>query len=208
MLDDTTALAEFRHRVANDLSLVMAVLSRRKHQMHVLSTGEILDEAIDAVASLSLLYRQLHDRRCEADIVDLGRHLASVGARMDAGYLSGLGIALHIKAPAAFVPSATAHALALIVLELVTNAARHSEASRIGVELAADGDRWSCSVADDGLGLPDAFTAPTRGGLHYVGRLAASLDGDLTITSRPKVGTRMKVCFPAPVPGSYDQPTS
>lgn len=198
MLDQAMAVSEFRHRAANDLALVMAVLARRKGQVHLLSTGEVLDEAIDAIASLSFLYRQLHERPSGDDLVDLGRHLASIGSRMDTGYLSGLGITLHVKAPAALAPSGLAHELALIVLELVTNAARHSEARRIGVELSTQGERWTCSVADDGIGLPDAFSAPTRGGLNYVGRLAAGFDGRLTLVSRPRKGTSVKVCFPAP----------
>lgn len=84
-----------------------------------------------------------------------------------------------------------------MVLELVTNAARHSGARRIGVELCTDGARWSCPVADDGVVLPDAFDTSRCGALHYVGRLAAGLDGRLTIASQPKRGACMRVCFPA-----------
>lgn len=153
MLDERTAVSEFRHRVAKDFALIIAVLSRRRRQMHVLSSGEILDEAIDAVGSLSLLYRQLHERSCNDDLVDVGRHLARIESRMDTGYLSGFGIALYVKAPAALVLSSLAHDLALIVLELVTKAARHSEARRVGVELSTQGERWNCSVPDGGIGL-------------------------------------------------------
>lgn len=198
MFDTTTALSEFRHRVANDLALVVALLDRRRRQLHVLSPGEILEEATNAVANLALLYRHLHDRTCGNDVVDVGRYLASVGARMDAGYLTGLGIALYVKAPAVLAPAAVAHNLALIVLELVSNAARHSKAARIGIELSLEGECWRCSVIDDGIGLPDDFGAPARGGLSYVGRIAASLDGDLAIVSGPQRGTSMTVCFPAP----------
>lgn len=198
MLDQGAALKEFSHRVANDLALVVAVIARRRGQTHVLSTGEILDEVIDAVASLSMLYRQIHERSVDDDLVDLGQHLTNICARMNTGYLSGLGITLLVNAPAVFAPSALAHSLALIVLKLVTNAARHSEALRIGVELSTACERWSCAVIDDGIGLPDAFSTTSRGGLHFVGRLASGLDGRLSITSHPQKGTSMRVCFPAP----------
>jgi signal transduction histidine kinase len=145
-----------------------------------------------------MLYRQIHERSVDDDMVDLGQHLTSICARMNTGYLSGLGINFSVRAPAAFAPSALAHSLTLIVLELVTNAARHSEALRIGVKLSTAGERWSCTVIDDGIGLPHAFSTTSRGGLHFVGRLASSLDGRLSITSHPQKGTSMRVCFPAP----------
>lgn len=198
MLDERTALSEFRHRVANDLALVLAAVDRRRRQLHVLSPGEVLDEVTNAVANLALLYRHLHDRPCGDNLVDVGQHLASVGARIDASYLSPLGITLIIKAPAAVGPSSLAHDLALIMLELVANAARHGEAQRIGVELSVADEVWSCCVADDGIGLPAAFSAPSGGGLYYVGRLAAGLKGQLTIASAPQQGTSLRVCFPSP----------
>lgn len=172
MLDEGTAISEFCHRVANDLALVMAFPSGCKEQMHVLSTGEIFEEAIEDVASFSLLYRQLHERPADDDFVDVVRHLTIIGGRMDASYLSGLGIAFLVNAPVALAPSALAHELGLIVIELVTNAARHAEHRRIGIKLSTDKDRWICCVADDGVGLPQAVSAPARGGLNYVRRLA------------------------------------
>ena len=198
MLEGDTALLEFRHRVANDLALLGAVMVRRKQQLTTLAAGEVLDEAIGSIASLALLYRQLHDgQRCD-DLVYVGEHLDRLGARMRHGYLDGLGIGLQMHVPPVVAPHRTVHALGLIVVELVANAARHGRARNIAFLLETAGPSWTCAVADDGVGLPNGVPLKDRGGLAYVGRLVADLEGQLTIVVGRQGGTRMQVCFPPP----------
>jgi two-component sensor histidine kinase len=48
-------LGEFRHRMGNDLALVVNILERRRSSLNQLTAGEALDDAVDALMALSLL---------------------------------------------------------------------------------------------------------------------------------------------------------
>jgi two-component sensor histidine kinase len=80
--------------------------------------------------------------------------------------------------------------LALLVTELVTNAAKHaygSEGGRISVKLALrDPLTATVSVIDEGVGLPDAFRADRVGGLgmRLINALVEQMDGALRIDRR------------------------
>jgi two-component sensor histidine kinase len=104
LLEGEAALLELRHRVANDLALLGAVLVRRKQQLALLTAGEVLDDAIGSIASLAMLYRQLHDgQRCD-DLVDVGEHMERLGARIRHSYLGGLGVDLQVYVPPVEAP--------------------------------------------------------------------------------------------------------
>jgi two-component sensor histidine kinase len=198
LLESDAALLEFRHRVANDLALLGAVMVRRKQQLALFTAGEVLDDAIGSIASLAMLYRQLHDgRRCD-DFVDVGEHMERLGARIRHSYLGGLGVDLQVYVPPVEAPHRSVHALGLIVMELVANAARHGRARNIALLLETVGPRWTCAVADDGVGLPNGMRLKDRGGLAYVGRLVDGLNGRMSIIVGNEGGTRVQRCFPAP----------
>ncbi|WP_234361520.1 sensor histidine kinase [Plantactinospora sp. BB1] len=66
-----------------------------------------------------------------------------------------------------------------VVSEAVTNAAKHSRASRVDVEVAVRDGRLVVTVVDDGVGGAD----PTGGGLSGLARRVAALDGRLRVAS-------------------------
>lgn len=92
----------------------------------------------------------------------------------------------------------TARALYRICRELVRNAAAHSGARRIAVDVVARGDGgWQAIVADDGAGFdPDSQPAMGHIGLSLVRQLAADLGGSVEIESARGVGTRVVVGGP------------
>lgn len=62
--------------------------------------------------------------------------------------------------------------------EAVTNTIRHSEAARLTIDLALDGDQVSLVASDDGIGAP----APVLGnGLRGLRERFESLDGELAV---------------------------
>jgi two-component system sensor histidine kinase UhpB len=79
-----------------------------------------------------------------------------------------------------------------VAQEALSNAARHSEADSVRVELRRRGDGVELSVADDGRGF--AFAAAERGlGLLGMRERALLAGGDLQITSRPGEGTTVRL---------------
>lgn len=80
--------------------------------------------------------------------------------------------------------------------EAIGNAVRHSGASRIGVRLAREGDRFGLAVTDDGSGF--TFDQARSGlGLGGMRERAILVGGEIDIESRPGHGTTVKLLVPA-----------
>lgn len=75
-----------------------------------------------------------------------------------------------------------------VTTEAVSNALRHSGASRLTVDISV-ADMFSLNVVDDGCGIPAGNTR--RSGLANMKRRAEQLGGTCEITSRPDGGTRI-----------------
>jgi two-component sensor histidine kinase len=88
--------------------------------------------------------------------------------------------------------------LALIVNELLTNAAKHGlngrDACVVRVALLKDGDGFTLSVEDDGPGFDLDSVRGRASGLQLVQGLARQLRGRFEVTSQPS--TRCVVHFP------------
>jgi two-component system sensor histidine kinase NreB len=78
-----------------------------------------------------------------------------------------------------------------IAQEAVTNAVRHSHASRISITLARAGARLSLCVQDNGRGLPGAAGAKQGLGLGTMGFRGRLIGANLDITSEPGGGVRL-----------------
>jgi len=79
-----------------------------------------------------------------------------------------------------------------VAQEALTNAARHSEAARIAVNLRRNGDGVELEVRDDGRGF--AFEQSERGlGIGGMRERALLIGAELTIESRPGQGTQVRL---------------
>ena len=80
----------------------------------------------------------------------------------------------------------------LIFKEMVTNAVRHSNASRIAVSLNYRSGKLHVAVEDDGTGMDTA--APTEGnGLKNIRQRTEQIGGKLTLDTAPGKGTRWEL---------------
>jgi signal transduction histidine kinase len=80
-----------------------------------------------------------------------------------------------------------------VVSEALTNAAKHSQASAVNVDVCLAGDTLRLAVTDDGAGGAD----PSRGtGLLGLGDRVESAGGRLEITSPPGRGTSLVATIP------------
>jgi signal transduction histidine kinase len=81
-------------------------------------------------------------------------------------------------------------------LEALQNAAKHSGASSVQVELRGDPDALVLTVTDDGVGFDPART-PMGSGLANIRDRVESIGGSLTTESAPGTGTRIRAVLPA-----------
>jgi len=81
-----------------------------------------------------------------------------------------------------------------IVQECISNAIRHSNATRCSVQTRVEGDRLIVEVSDDGVGMP---AEPRAGiGLRSVKERAQEVGGSLLLRSKPNEGTSVLVTIP------------
>ena len=86
-----------------------------------------------------------------------------------------------------------------VIQEAMTNCARHANATRIRIGVAADHGQLRVSVSDDGVGLDPANKH--RGlGLRGIDERVKELDGTLTISRDSRGGTTLLVRLPLPAP--------
>ncbi len=148
---------------------------------------ELVDAALqgarDALGELRELARGIHPA-----VLDNG--LPDALAGLAAG--SAIPAQLACRLPARPAPAIEAIAY-FCAAELLANAAKHSAASTIKIDLSERAGRLMLTVADDGCGGAD----PARGsGLAGLAQRAAVVDGSLTITSPPGGPTRVTVEMP------------
>jgi len=95
------------------------------------------------------------------------------------------------------LPPAVETALYRVVQEALTNAARHSRAAHIRIEIDQERDSLRCLSSDDGVGF-EVDSCVRRGGLGLRGmheRLGA-LGGSLHIVSAPGQGAQIRIHLP------------
>ena len=83
-----------------------------------------------------------------------------------------------------------------IVQESLTNIARHAGAGAAAVTLRCAGDACEVQVEDDGCGFDPGLAPPQSFGLIGIRERVLSLDGRITVSSRPGGGTRIAAVLP------------
>lgn len=112
-------------------------------------------------------------------------------------------IHIQIIAPdtyAPFSPSAF-ESICLIVNEAMSNAIRHSEASKIHIEAHLDNGVFNVIVSDNGSGFDgDLLNSSSGLGLRNMQQRARLYGGSVSIDSREGSGTRLEIAIPT---GAY-----
>lgn len=84
-----------------------------------------------------------------------------------------------------------------IYQELLTNVARHAQATRLDVDLSTVGDRLVLKVSDNGVGIaPEPANGNASLGLLGMHERARRLGGSIDISSARGAGTRVAVSIP------------
>jgi signal transduction histidine kinase len=164
--------------------------------------------APEAAERLGLAQRMLRHCRTEsrASIRDLrsvaleSGGLASACEEVLAPLARAAGAQFHLKRSGAerHLPGAGEHQILRIAQEAVANAAKHSGAREIRVELDYRPDRLTLTVSDDGKGFAPVDPLPEGShlGLATMRERALRLGASLTLDSAPGRGTRVRVEWP------------
>jgi PAS domain S-box-containing protein len=110
-----------------------------------------------------------------------------------------LGIRCYVEVPdeRLDLPEALATHLFRICQELLTNVARHAEASRVDIVLLHRSAEIMLEVSDNGCGMPSSLPERRSLGLLGVRERTAQCGGMVTIATVPEIeGTRVRILIP------------
>ena len=96
--------------------------------------------------------------------------------------------------PLSVVDATLADHAEAVVLEAVSNAVRHADATSLGVTVKV-ADDLCIEVVDDGRGIPDDVTGSGLTNLHH---RATDSSGTFTVEALPGRGTKLRWCAPLP----------
>lgn len=83
-----------------------------------------------------------------------------------------------------------------VAQETLSNVARHARASRVQVRLATDHGRAELTISDNGRGFDASEIPPGHLGLQIMSYRAGLVGAQLTVASRPGVGTTLTLNWP------------
>jgi two-component sensor histidine kinase len=187
-------LRETHHRMKNMLTLLGAWL-----RADFISTASVdLPKAIDVFERRILAFGRLYDllsKHSDRRYTSVGDYIGSLSLALATAILEPRGIRCEATIGDGFLESKRCERLGLIIVELVTNAAKHAfpnqQPGLIRIEAFYGDGFWHCTVRDSGVGARGA-----RGvGGRLVEDLARSIGGH-AVTDLESDGTAITVIVP------------
>ncbi|HUP99209.1 MAG TPA: sensor histidine kinase [Aeromicrobium sp.] len=201
LVSKEATIREIHHRVKNNLQTVAALLRLQARRTEELSAREALEDAVRRVGSIALVHETLSQSFDESvdfdevadrllrNVLDVSRDVAGSGerSRMSGERIGSFGS----------LPGQTATALAMVLTELIQNAAQHAYPDgpgRLTVVANRIRERLRVRVSDSGVGMPAEVEAGESLGLSIVRTLVESeLGGTLSFTAGRAGGTTVAI---------------
>jgi PAS domain S-box-containing protein len=186
---------ELNHRTKNNIQMLHALLNAARRETKNPEAQTALGEAIRRVGAMAAAQTVLYQAD-NAQGYQAADFVASVCA--SARQAVGRGVTFDCQGGDGELSNDTAAPLALILNELITNAAKHAINGRghgsIGVSLVREDDDFVLRVEDDGAGFELSKVGRRSSGLGLVMGLVGQIGGSFTVERVP--GARCTVRFP------------
>jgi two-component sensor histidine kinase len=175
---------EASHRVKNSLAILSSLLTMKAKSSNIPKEADALSDASDRVIAVARTHDRLW-REAGASTINLRILLTELCETLEKQLDH-----LRIRCSSEDIEASPDHAVsfALLVTELVTNAAKHAYEANGGivhVALTNDGAHRLLRVSDEGVGLAPDFSIETVGeeslGMNLIQALAQSLGGMIEV---------------------------
>jgi two-component sensor histidine kinase len=181
-LQERTLLDELNHRIKSELASVINLVSFQAIWTDNVEAKEELSNIVDLLHQ----HVEVHNILTMPDrdgLADAGEQLRRLGLAMTRSKLERMNIRLVLSADTLPLESERCWRLALVMYELMANAARHARFDgrngEIKVRLMRTGSWVNCRVTDNGSGVGRIKVGR---GLRIVSELAQSLGGRIDYT--------------------------
>jgi len=191
LLTQEATIREVHHRVKNNLQTVAALLRLQARRMPSDESRHALLDAVARVTTIAFVHETLsHESGDDVDFDEVTAKLLDL-ARDTAASFQAAAPAVRRSGRFATLPASVATPLAMVLSELLLNAAEHAGASDIELRVQRDDSAIVVWVTDDGSGF-DADAASGLG-LQIVRTLVTDqLSGDLE-WEQAEHGTRVRI---------------
>jgi len=160
------------------------------------ATGLHLDQAVAQVSDAMAEVRRVIRDEGAPGSMGLQWKDTLAGVLRGLEQVDGPGLSIDIPPQVADrIPEQHRREIVYFAREAVSNAMRHSNASRVAVRLFDDHDGLCLEIEDDGQGIPPERSAQGFGLLSMT-RRAAQMGARLTLMSAPGEGTRVRLDLP------------
>jgi two-component sensor histidine kinase len=194
--NESLLLGEAHHRMKNTLALLVMLLHRDFRPSESLNVRSAVTQFERRLVAFGDLYRLL-SIGWEHDQVAYGAHLRDLCKAMTSTILEPLGLRCEVAVEEGSISAKRCEKLDLILLELVTNAAKHAFPDRadgvIHVDAFHRGGCWRLMVSDDGVG---SSAPPLGAGARIVKALARSIRARIFTETGRGGGAKVVVVVP------------
>jgi two-component sensor histidine kinase len=166
-------IREIHHRVKNNLQTISSLLRLQGRRLDVPEAKSAIEESVRRIRSIALVHEILS--RETGDDVSFQEIVRPLVRMVEEAVQSpDRPVRFRVEGDAGRVPAQVATPLAVVLAELLQNAADHAfpeegdltvDEVRVLVQLHNDGRELTVRVADNGIGLPDGFSLDTQSGL-------------------------------------------
>lgn len=202
-LDDVSrdwelVLRESHHRMKNTLTLLGASVRRDFTRAGTKDMSVAVDRLERRIVAFGRLYQLLSDND-DLAMISVEAFFGGLCGALSEAVLEPAGIRCEASIESGTLPAWQCHRLALMLTELVTNAAKHAfqnkKSALIRIEVANRGGSWLYTVTDNGVGA----VGPLQGvGSRILEGLARSVDARLH-GEAGQGGTRVTITMPLAV---------
>jgi two-component sensor histidine kinase len=213
LLSKDAAIREVHHRVKNNLQTISSLLRLQARRMPEGEGRHALQEADRRVRSIALVHEILsRDTTDEVDFNDILPSLIRMAEDLGSPHRP---VRITVNGEAGELQAAIATPLAVVVNELLQNAAEHAfpvdegadpsvphEAIVVHVDLARRGRILTLRVSDNGIGLPPGFSVEHSAslGLSIVRSLVnTQMGGKISMQSDDGTVVELRIPVDAPV---------
>jgi two-component sensor histidine kinase len=188
-------LDELNHRLKNNLQMLHGLLQAAARKTDSSEAREVLSDTSRRIGAMGIAQQIFYSVGSSTDVGAQG-FLEAVCANASA--LFSKQVSIHYQAAAGSLPKETAVPLALVLNELLTNAARHgaNDRGRVTIDVGLDqrAGTHELRVQDRGRGFNIEEVRGRSSGLGLVTMLARRLKGTFTVERRS--GAHCTLSFP------------
>lgn len=191
-------LREIHHRVKNSLQIISSLLSLQAAEIDDENIVERYRESENRIHTIALIHESLY-QSTDISNVNFKNYVDILMEDMMHVYQTTEKVNTTLELGDYSLNIETAIPVGLIINELVSNALKHAfnngEMGEIILSLDKEGDVYSLTIKDNGVGLPDDvdINNPVSLGLQLVNALVNQLEGNIEVVRDG--GTMFKISF-------------